>query len=106
MIDQGLATLDDTTVVNGALVWRTATAIRPPGEPQPGMPRMHFQEVPEEKSGKNRLHLDIRTGDYDGSLDELRQTLIDRGGTELYTGQQGPHSWTTMADPEGNEFCI
>jgi hypothetical protein len=67
---------------------------------------MHFQEVPEEKSGKNRLHLDIRTGEYDGSLDELRQTLIDRGATELYTGQQGPHSWTTMADPEGNEFCI
>lgn len=106
MIDQGQATDDDTRIVNGSLVWRTATAIRPVGDPQPGTPRMLFQEVPEEKSGKNRMHLDIRTGDYDGSLDALRAELIERGASELYMGQQGPHTWMTMADPEGNEFCI
>jgi Glyoxalase-like domain len=28
------------------------------------------------------------------------------GATVLYEGAQGPHRWTTMADPEGNEFCV
>jgi hypothetical protein len=28
------------------------------------------------------------------------------GATFLHTGRQGPHTWVTMADPEGNEFCV
>jgi Glyoxalase-like domain len=34
------------------------------------------------------------------------QRLIARGATYRYDGQQGPHTWVTMADREGNEFCI
>ena len=33
-------------------------------------------------------------------------TSAGRGATELHRGQQGPHHWVTMADPEGNEFCV
>jgi hypothetical protein len=32
--------------------------------------------------------------------------LAGRGATELYRAQEGPHEWVTMADPEGNEFCV
>jgi Glyoxalase-like domain len=106
MINQGHASEEDTKVWNGALVWRTAIAIRPTGESKPGTPRILFQEVPEDKSGKNRVHLDIRTGEDEESLDAIRTRLIERGATELYIGQEGPHTWTTMTDPEGNEFCI
>lgn len=106
MIDQGFATDDDTRIVEGSLVWRTATAIRPTGDSQPGTPRILFQEVPEEKSGKNRVHLDLRTDEDEETLKQIRSDLIARGATELYVGQQGPQTWTTMTDPEGNEFCI
>lgn len=104
MIEQGHAAEADTRMFDGALVWADATAIRPIGEQKPGTPRILFQAVPETKTVKNRVHLDIRTGDAD--VDAVRASLIARGATELYQAQQGPHSWTTMTDPEGNEFCI
>ncbi|MCB1247409.1 MAG: VOC family protein [Acidimicrobiia bacterium] len=102
MIDQGLATSDDTIEHEGALVWRSAAAIQ--SSDLPYTPRILFQQVPEQKTTKNRLHMDIRADDED--LDIVRATLIARGATELWEGSQGPHRWVTMADPEGNEFCI
>ena len=60
MVDDGLTpTEEQTTVHRGALVWREGAAIT---SPEPGRPRVLFQEVPEPKSGKNRLHLDVRIG--------------------------------------------
>lgn len=53
---------------------------------------------------KDRLHLDLRVGDDDAGA--VVAKLAARGATVLYTGAQGPHTWTTMADPEGNEFCV
>jgi hypothetical protein len=105
MIARGLATEADTTVHNGALVWLTGAAIRHPDGPQRGpRKRILFQQVPEPKSGKNRLHLDVWVGaeNVDSELDRL----VSSGGAFLYRGQQGPHSWVTIADPEGNELCI
>jgi len=61
--------------------------------------------VPETKSVKNRVHLDIYfdTDDHDA---EVRR-LIDLGANHLWDGKQGPvHTWITLADPEGNEFCV
>jgi len=60
MIEQGLAIDDDTATHRGALVWKTATAIRP-SDATDG-PRMLFQWVPEAKSVKNRIHHDLRPG--------------------------------------------
>ena len=102
MVDQGFASDDDTMRHDGRLVWKEGAAITDPSAP-PGTPRILFQLVPEAKSVKNRLHLDVRAG---GDLESLRATLEARGATFLHVGQQGPHSWITMADPEGNEFCI
>ena len=60
--------------------------------------------VPELKAGKNRMHVDLHVGD------ERRAAVVERllalGATKLYDGQLGPQSWVTMADPEGNEFCV
>jgi hypothetical protein len=59
--------------------------------------------VPEPKTAKNRVHLDVRVGaDHVG---EQVDRLIARGATFLHKGSQGPHEWVTLADPEGNEFC-
>jgi Glyoxalase-like domain len=104
MIEQGHATDADTRTYRGALVWRTGAAIHPDVEQSPARPRMLFQEVPEAKTVKNRVHLDIRVGDDDPA--EVRERLIARGATVLHGGQEGPHTWVTMADVEGNEFCV
>ncbi|SDK43061.1 hypothetical protein SAMN04487916_10169 [Arthrobacter sp. ov407] len=106
MIDQGFAKEADTTKHHGKLVWREGAAIRPPDELDATAParRILFQIVPEEKTVKNRVHWDVRLAGAD--KDAVRAALEARGATFLWTASQGPHSWHTMADPEGNEFCI
>jgi hypothetical protein len=103
MVEQGLATEAETTIYNGSLVWATGCAITAgPAGPE-GSPRVLFQFVPESKQVKNRVHLDLR-GSAD--RDALVRRLLTRGATQLHTGSQGPHTWVTMRDPEGNEFCV
>ena len=106
MISQGFATEDQTMTHNGKLVWRDGAAIRPTEELDANAPerRLLFQTVPEEKTLKNRVHWDVRLDGRD--KDEVRAELEARGATFLWTASQGPHEWHTMADPEGNEFCI
>jgi hypothetical protein len=106
MIEQGYATEDQTTTHRGNLVWKDGAAIRPPEEIEAKAPgrRMLFQAVPEGKTVKNRVHWDVRLDGRD--KDEVRRELEARGASFLWTAGQGPHSWHTMADPEGNEFCI
>ena len=60
--------------------------------------------VPEAKTVKNRVHLDLRSGPEGAEAVVAR--LAAAGATELYRGRQGPLQWVTMADPEGNEFCV
>jgi predicted enzyme related to lactoylglutathione lyase len=50
------------------------------------------------------VHLDVRIGADD--VDAVVAALVARGATKLHTGHQGPHTWVTVADPEGNEFCV
>lgn len=107
MVAQGYATEAETKEHNGNLVWRTGAAICPTD--QVGVTprlRMLFQEVPEPKVGKNRIHWDINLEPEDGDKDAMRTALEARGATFLYEASQGPHSWFTMTDPEGNEFCF
>jgi hypothetical protein len=105
MIAEGYASEDDTTTHNGALVWRDGAAIRHP-ESLSGLarPRILFQRVPEPKATKNRWHLDVHVGEH--NLKAQVASLSERGATVLHEGSQGPNSWVTMADPEGNEFCV
>jgi Glyoxalase-like domain len=101
MIEAGHASEEDTTTHRGVLVWREGAAIN---SPDPGRPRVLFQQVPEGKTVKNRVHLDVRPGDEDPAA--VVDRLVAMGATELWRGSQGPHSWVTLADPEGNEFCV
>jgi hypothetical protein len=105
MIAEGYATDADTLTHNGALVWRDGAAIRHP-DAQAGLsrPRILFQLVPEPKTVKNRWHLDVRVGEE--KVDAQAARLTERGARFLHKASQGPHWWITMADPEGNEFCV
>ncbi len=104
MVAEGFATEEETTTHKGELVWRAGAAIVSPDDGVGGRPRILFQWVPESKTVKNRVHLDIRTGDADAEA--IVATLVARGATVIGGGQQGPHRWTTLTDPEGNEFCV
>ena len=99
IVAAGLATLEETIEVDGELWWKTAAACRS----SDGHGRVLFQVVPEPKTVKNRVHLDVRVGD---DREAVVARCIERGATKLWDGQQGPHTWVTMTDPEGNEFCI
>jgi hypothetical protein len=101
MIQAGAASEADTARHRGALVWRDGSAMT---SPEPGRPRVLFQRVPEAKTGKNRLHFDVRVGPERREAEIAR--LVTLGATELWRGSQGPHEWATLADPEGNEFCV
>jgi Glyoxalase-like domain len=103
MIAEGRAGEDDTTTHRGALVWRAGAAIRHPAGTGRA-PRILFQRVTEPKTVKNRVHLDVRVG-----TDEVAAVvdrLIAKGATHLHDGRQGPYTWITLADPEGNELCV
>ncbi|MGE3909116.1 MAG: VOC family protein [Chloroflexota bacterium] len=63
--------------------------------------RILFLRVPEKKSIKNRLHLDLRPEDQAAEVDRL----LALGATRVDIGQGTP-TWVVLADPEGNEFCI
>ncbi len=63
--------------------------------------------MPDEKSVKNRLHFDLRP--RTGSRDEEVERVLGIGATHVadFVDEYGPGTgWVTLADPEGNEFCI
>jgi predicted enzyme related to lactoylglutathione lyase len=65
-------------------------------------PRLAFHKVPESKTVKNRLHLDLVTDQFE---DESKR-LIGLGATALWDIDKPTARWTTFADPEGNEFDL
>ncbi len=77
-------------------------------------PRLFFQRVPEGKSAKNRVHLDLRAAPGagpDDRMDVLRQRadqLADIGATIVRIAEATPMDagFIVMLDPEGNEFCL
>ncbi|WP_287933541.1 VOC family protein [Arthrobacter sp.] len=104
MVEQGFASADQTMHHNGVLVWKDGQAITAGPDAGSGQPRILFQSGAQEKAGKNRAHWDVRLGGEDKA--DARARLEARGATFLWEASQGPHAWFTMADPEGNEFCI
>ncbi|QIM17995.1 glyoxalase/bleomycin resistance/dioxygenase family protein [Leucobacter coleopterorum] len=107
--------LPDAAVVDygGGQRFAGLAAIRHPEDPFDELSdvghgrRLLFQEVPEKKIVKNRLHIDVHGGD--GSPESL-ETLVERlerlGAERVKLVDQGPAGrWWVMHDPEGNEFC-
>jgi catechol 2,3-dioxygenase-like lactoylglutathione lyase family enzyme len=70
----------------------------------PVPPTLTFARVPEGKTVKNRLHLDVNPTDREQE-DEVRR-LLDLGARPADVGQRDDDSWVVLADPEGNEFCV
>jgi len=66
------------------------------------VPRLLFHQVPEGKTVKNRLHLDLIAADWDAEIGRL----ADLGATRIRDVEVGGARWTTLADPEGNEFDL
>jgi glyoxalase superfamily protein len=101
LIESGHANRDDAVEVDGKLQWATASACR---DPAGRGPRLLFQQVPEPKTVKDRIHLDLHFGEE--QRDEQVERILALGATKLWDGQQGPYTWVTFADPEGHEFCV
>ena len=70
-----------------------------PGE---GRVAVGLQKVPEPKSGKTRIHLDLQADDLEAEV----ARLVELGATELDRQRVPGLRWTVLADPEGNEFCV
>lgn len=79
-------------------------ALEPPaGSAEDGIvPDILFVRVPEPKTVKNRLHMDLRPGDQEAEVARIESL----GGKRISVGQADDVSWIVMADPEGNEFCV
>jgi predicted enzyme related to lactoylglutathione lyase len=65
---------------------------------------MCFMPVSDVKTVKNRVHLDLTTGSDDRDAEIER--LLALGARRVDIGQTGTESWTVLADPERNEFCV
>jgi predicted enzyme related to lactoylglutathione lyase len=79
-------------------------ALEPPaGSPEDGVaPDILFIRVPEPKTLKNRVHMDLRPSDQAKEVARIEAL----GGKRIDVGQGDDVSWVVMADPEGNEFCV
>src|ERR1022692_1357253 len=76
-------------------------------------PRLYFQRVPEGKTAKNRVHLDVRVAGLDVTSEERERLVSEHvsrlaaaGGTVAWELDEAHGRCTVMRDPEGNEFCI
>lgn len=95
----------------GALGWHITyegddeCVIEPSAEPHPddcAVPCLLFIKVPDAKSAKNRLHLDLRPDDRDAEVARLEAL----GAKRIDIGQEPDVTWVVMSDPFENEFCV
>ncbi|GAA3092824.1 VOC family protein [Pseudonocardia yunnanensis] len=98
VLDYEVQDEDDETVTIGS-----STVPEGRNHPGPVPPTLTFARVPEGKTVKNRLHIDVNPTDREQD-DEVRR-LLDLGARHTDVGQ-GDESWVVLADPEGNEFCV
>ncbi len=110
LLEAGQVPAEVVTEHAGMRLFRGYAAIRHPDDPfdeTSGIGqgrRILFQDVPESKTVKNRLHIDIH-GER-GRLEELVGRLEGLGARRLREIDEGPVGhWWVMTDPEGNEFC-
>ncbi|CAI9400809.1 MULTISPECIES: VOC family protein [Aestuariimicrobium] len=83
-------------------------------DPERKGPRLFFQAVPEPKTAKNRLHIDVRSAEGQqgdermATLEHEAERLVALGATRRERFEPGPleFGFIVMADPEGNEFCL
>jgi predicted enzyme related to lactoylglutathione lyase len=98
-----------------ARFWAQVTGWPVIEEPQPGFeesavatasegrPRLYFVRVPEGKTIKNRVHLDVVPADRTQDEEITRLTGL---GARIISDRRPELGWVVLADPEGNEFCV
>jgi glyoxalase superfamily protein len=92
--------------------WDAASAVV---DPAGKGPRLYFQKVPESKTVKNRVHLDVSVGGGHGVPVSERRARIEAAAERLHAegatkvrddSNDFGEYWVVMQDPEGNEFCL
>jgi len=91
--------------------WNSANAVV---DPAGAGPRLFFQRVPEAKSVKNRLHLDVHASEGPaipaeqkrGQVLPVVERLTGLGARQVRQVEEMGSFWVVMHDPEGNEFCV
>ena len=110
LLSDSAVTIDVSDPERSAEFWGTLLGL------EPGKPRSNgeyltvgqlcegtllvLQRVPETKTQKNRVHLDFRVEDVDAA----KERIVQLGGKQVSEPRRG--GGVTMADPDGNEFCI
>lgn len=69
----------------------------------PSGPALAFQRVEDPTPGKNRVHLDLTV---EGDLDAESARLVSAGARQVGDHTLGDFRWVTLADPDGNQFCV
>jgi hypothetical protein len=109
LLDAGAITDGEVTEFDGRLFFSSGAAARDPYSPvdERGVGlggRVLFLAVPEHKTTKNRVHLDVHVGAENAAAEVAR--LVGLGATVLYRVDEPGSRHVTLADPEGNEFCV
>lgn len=97
----------DTIEIDGRLAWRTMIGIKHPDDvagPRGTGRRILFISVPDRAPGKNKWHLDLNVGREQIETEIVRLTSL--GASEQYRIDEPSGFHVTMADPEGNLFCV
>jgi hypothetical protein len=109
LLEAGHVPAEYTIEIDGKRRWRSVASLRHPDDPvdERGFGtgrRVLFQAVPEPKTVKNRVHLDLLVGPeaQDAEVDRL----VNLGATVLGVHDGDGGRWTLLADPEGNEFDV
>ncbi len=110
LLELGAVPREAVVEFHARLAFRDLVAVRHPDDPfdrdsGTGLGRrLLFQRVPEPKTVKNRLHLDLHPGE--GKRESEVGRLRGLGASVLREVKEPAGEWVVMADPEGNEFCV
>lgn len=110
LLELGALPREATVEHHARLAFRDLIAVRHPDDPYDESSgtglgrRLLFQRVPEAKTVKNRLHLDLHPGE--GKRESEVERLTGLGANVLREVKEPSGAWVVMTDPEGNEFCV
>jgi hypothetical protein len=110
LLARGAVPVEATVETHGRRAWRDLAAVRHPDDAHDELSgmgrgrRLLFQRVPEPKTGKNRLHIDLHAAP--GQRDAETARLEGLGASALRQVSEQGGQWVVMTDPEGNEFCV
>ena len=109
VVNSGHVPIEYTIDIGGKRRWRSVASLRHPDDPVDergaGMGRrILFQAVPEAKTVKNRVHLDLLVGPDDHDAEVERLVALGATVVGVHDGEEG--RWTLLVDTEGNEFDV